>query len=64
VVNGIGIAEEILLADAVGPHLPRSLGQVVAQYGAAIVTNVEAALDALGASAGKPYSRVSKAWST
>ncbi len=52
VVNGIVIAEEILLADAVGPHLARSLGLVVAQYGSAIVPNIEAALDALGASAG------------
>jgi hypothetical protein len=52
VVNGIVIAEEILLADAVGPHLARSLGQVVARYGAAITPNVEAALDALSAGAG------------
>ncbi len=52
VVNGVVIAEEILFADAVGPHLARSLGLVVAQYGAAIVPNIEAALDALGASAG------------
>ena len=52
VVNGIVIAEEILLADAVGPHIARSLQQVVARYGAAILPNIEAALDALGASAG------------
>ena len=52
VVNGIVIAEEILLADAVGPHIARSLQQVVARYGAAIMPNIEAALDALGASAG------------
>ena len=52
VVNGIVIAEEILLADAVGPHLARSLGQVVARYGAAIVPNIEAAVDVLSASAG------------
>lgn len=52
VVNGIVIAEEILLADAVGPHIARSLGQVVARYGAAIMPNIEAALDALSAGAG------------
>jgi hypothetical protein len=52
VVNGIVIAEEILLAEAVGPHIARSLGQVVARYGAAITPNIEAALDALSAGAG------------
>jgi hypothetical protein len=52
VVNGIVIAEEILLADAVGPHIARSLGQVVARYGAATMPNIEAALDALSAGAG------------
>jgi hypothetical protein len=52
VVNGIVIAEEILLADAVGPHIARSLQQVVARYGAAIMPNIEAALDALNASTG------------
>ncbi len=52
VVNGIVIAEEILLAAAVGPHLARSLGQIVARYGTAVMPNVEAALDALSASAG------------
>jgi hypothetical protein len=52
VVNGIVIAEDILLADAVAPHVARSLGQLVARYGAVIMPNVEAALDALSVSAG------------
>ena len=52
VVNGIVIAEETLVADAVGPHIARSLGQVVAQYGAAVVPNIEAAVEVLSASAG------------
>ena len=52
VVGGIVIAEEILLAEAVGPHLARSLGQIVARYGSAVIPNIDAALDALSASAG------------
>jgi hypothetical protein len=52
VVGGIVIAEEVLLADAVGPHLARSLGQIVARYGPAVIPNIDAAVDALSASAG------------
>jgi hypothetical protein len=52
VVNGVVIAQETLLADAVGPHIARSLAQVVARYGAAILPNIQAALDALSAGAG------------
>ncbi|MGB6208106.1 DUF5073 family protein [Mycobacterium sp.] len=52
VVGGIVIAEEVLLADAVGPHLARSLGQIVARYGSAVIPNIDAAVDALSASAG------------
>ncbi len=52
VVNGIVIAQEILLANAVGPHLARSLGQAVARYGAAILPNIEAAVEVLSVSAG------------
>src|ERR1700748_494279 len=43
-VNGIVIAEEVLPAGAVGPHVARSLGQVVNSYGAATVTGIEAAV--------------------
>jgi hypothetical protein len=52
VIGGIVIAEEVLLADEVGPHVARSLGQIVARYGSAVIPNIEAALDALSASAG------------
>jgi uncharacterized protein DUF5073 len=52
VVGGIVIAEEVLLADEVGPHVARSLGQLVARYGSAVIPNIDAALDALSASAG------------
>ena len=52
VVGGIVIAEEVLPADAVGPHLTRSLGQIVARYGPTVIPNIDAAVDALSASAG------------
>jgi hypothetical protein len=52
VVGDIVIGEDILLADAVGPHLARSLGQLVARHGAAVVPNIDAAVDALSAGAG------------
>ena len=52
IVNGIVIAEEVLLADAVGPHIARSLGQLAARHGAGILPNIQAAIDALDASAG------------
>jgi hypothetical protein len=52
VVGGIVIGEEVLLADAVGPHLARSLGQLVARHGSAVVPNIDAAVDALRAGTG------------
>lgn len=52
VVGGIVIGEEVLLADAVGPHLARSLGQLVARHGPAVVPSIDAAVDALSAGAG------------
>jgi hypothetical protein len=52
VVGGIVIGEDVLLADAVGPHLARSLGQLVARYGPAVIPNIDAAVDALSAGAG------------
>jgi Domain of unknown function (DUF5073) len=52
VVGGIVIAEEVVPADAVGPHLARSLGQIVARYGPTVIPNIDAALDALSAGAG------------
>lgn len=52
VVNGIALAEDVLVADAVGPHIARALGQIVARYGAAAVPGIDAAVEALNASAG------------
>jgi hypothetical protein len=54
-VNGIVLAEDILVADAVGPHLARALGQLVAGYGAAIIPNIDAAVEALNTSAGSGF---------
>ncbi len=51
-VGGIVIGEEVLLADAVGPHLARALGQLVARHGAGVVPNIDAAIDALSAGGG------------
>jgi hypothetical protein len=52
VVGGIVIAEEVLPAGDVGPHIARALGQIAARYGATIVPNIEAAVEALNTSAG------------
>src|ERR1700742_1807782 len=56
VVNGIVLAEDVLAAGAVGPHITRALGQVVAHYGPSIMPNVDAALEVLEAGAGPSYS--------
>ncbi|QLL05086.1 DUF5073 family protein [Mycobacterium vicinigordonae] len=55
VVNGIVIAEDILLAEAVGPHITRALGQIVARYGATVIPNINAAVEVLGTSTGNPW---------
>jgi Domain of unknown function (DUF5073) len=52
VVGGVVIGEDVLLAEAVGPHLARSLGQLVARHGPAVIPNIDAAVDALSAGAG------------
>lgn len=52
IVGGVVIGEEVLLADAVGPHLARSLGQLVARHGTAVVPNIDAAVEVLSAGAG------------
>jgi len=51
-VGGVVIGEEVLLADAVGPHVARSLGQIVARYGPGVIPNIDAAVDALIAGTG------------
>lgn len=51
-VNGIVIAEDILVAAAVGPHIARALGQIVARYGPTVIPNINAAVEILGTSTG------------
>jgi hypothetical protein len=51
-VNGVVIAEDMLIAAAVGPHIARSLGQIVARYGATVIPSIDAAVEVLGTSAG------------
>ncbi|OBG72898.1 DUF5073 domain-containing protein [Mycobacterium sp. E3298] len=51
-VNGIVLAEEVLAAGAVGPHIARALGQLVNSYGPTIMPNIDAALEVLEAGAG------------
>jgi hypothetical protein len=51
-VNGIVIAEDVLLANAVGPHIANALGQQVARYGAGIIPHIDAAVEVLNAAPG------------
>lgn len=51
-VNGVVIAEDILVADAVGPQIARSLGQIVARYGSTVIPNINAAVEVLATSTG------------
>lgn len=55
VVNGIVIAEDILPADAVGPHITRALQQIIARYGATVLPGISAAVEVLATSTGYPY---------
>ena len=54
-VNGIVLAEEVLAAGAVGPHIARALGQVVHSYGPTIIPNIDAALEVLEAGGGPRF---------
>jgi hypothetical protein len=55
VVNGIVLAEDVLAAGAVGPHIARALGQVVSRYGPTIIPNIDAALEVLETGAGPRF---------
>jgi len=55
VVNGVAIAEEVLAAGAVGPHIARALGQLVSGYGPTIIPNIDAALEALDTGSGPGF---------
>lgn len=52
VVGDIVIAEEILDAGAVGPHLARALSQLVGRYGPTICPHIDAAVDVLSMNLG------------
>jgi Domain of unknown function (DUF5073) len=52
VVNGIVLAEEVLAAGAVGPHIARALGQIVNNYGPTVMPNIDAALEMLESGVG------------
>ncbi len=47
VVNAVVLAEEVLAAGSVGPHIARALGQVVSGYGPTTMPHVDAALEIL-----------------
>ncbi len=55
VVNGVVLAEEVLAAGAVGPHIARALGQLVTGYGPTIIPNIDAALEALETGSGTRF---------
>jgi uncharacterized protein DUF5073 len=55
VVNGVVIAEEVLAAGAVGPHIARALAQLVSGYGPTILPNIDAALEVLDTGAGPGF---------
>jgi Domain of unknown function (DUF5073) len=55
VVNGIVLAEDVLAAGAVGPHIARALERLVSSYGPTIIPNIDAALEVLETGAGTGF---------
>ena len=55
VVNDIVLAEDLLAAGAVGPHIARALAQLVNGYGPTIIPNIDAALEVLETGAGPRF---------
>lgn len=55
IVNGIVLAEDVLAAGAVGPHIASALERVVSSYGPTIMPNIDAALEALETGAGTGF---------
>ncbi|MET9490342.1 DUF5073 family protein [Nocardia sp. NPDC006630] len=47
VVNGIVLAEDVLTAAAVGPHVARALADLVAGFGPPVLPQIAAALEVL-----------------
>ncbi|OBI82565.1 DUF5073 family protein [Mycobacterium sp. 1245805.9] len=55
VVGGVAIAEDVLAAAAVGPHIARALAHLVSGYGPTIIPNIDAALEALDTGGGPRF---------
>ncbi len=55
VVNGIVLAENVLAAGAVGPHIAHALGKVVSSYGPTVLPGIDAALEMLETVGGRGY---------
>jgi hypothetical protein len=55
VVNGIVLAENVLPAGAVGPHIAHALGKVVGSYGPTVLPSIDAALEMLEIAGGRGY---------
>jgi hypothetical protein len=55
VVNGIVLAENVLAAGAVGPHIAHALGKVVSSYGPTVLPSIDAALEMLETAGGRGY---------
>jgi hypothetical protein len=51
-VNEIVIADDVLEAAAVGPHIARALQQILGRHGPAILPQIDAAVEALRTSVG------------
>jgi hypothetical protein len=51
-VNDIVIADDVLDAAAVGPHIARALQQILGRHGPAILPHINAAVEALRTSVG------------
>lgn len=55
VVNDIVLADSVLAAAAVGPHIAHALGKVVSNYGPTILPSIDAAVEMLETFGGQGY---------
>lgn len=55
VVNDIVLADSVLAAGAVGPHIAHALGKVVNSYGPTILPSIDAAVEMLETFGGQRY---------
>ena len=52
VVHGVVLAQDVVAVGAVGSHIARALGQLVARHGDVVAAHIDAAVDALVAGTG------------